>query len=97
MTRVEGGSREEAVALAEVRRVRISFTTTVVPTWFCTVETPRGRISIPSASYTGFAQAQPQHAAFRNFVQSISGAIAAQPAPVTFVRGAEAGCGRSTS
>jgi hypothetical protein len=90
LARSEGGAAKQQVALGDVRLVRITYQPSgVVPTWVCSVQSPQGRISIPSANWLGVGRAEDQRAAFRVFVQALTSAVAAQPraAPATFARG----------
>ena len=85
-----GGADLQRVALADVRKVALSYQPlTRFDRWVCSVETASGRIWLPSASFTGFGQADDRRAAFRAFVESLSLAVAAQPGAVgvRFVKG----------
>jgi hypothetical protein len=55
----------------------------------CAIEAARGRMWIPSASFSGFGRAQDQGAAFRAFFQALTSAVAASPRdqPASFLRG----------
>ena len=92
LTRSEKGAVKQQLALADVRRVRLTYQAVgVAPMWFCwdRVRSMAAR-SFASASFTGVGRVQDQRAAFRElFVQALTRAIAAQPHahPVAFVRG----------
>jgi hypothetical protein len=90
LVRSVDGVLHERVPLAEVRRVALSYQPLArVDRWVCSVETPRGRVWLPSASFTGVGQTEDRRATFRPFVEAVSVAVAAQAAAtgVRFVKG----------
>jgi len=90
LVRCLGGAEVQRIALAEVRKVALSYQPlTVSDRWVCSVEGGGGRIWIPSASFTGVGQAADQRASFRPFVQALCAAVTAQPSGpnVVYVKG----------
>jgi hypothetical protein len=91
LVRRVGGAPVQRIALSEVTRVRLTYTSVMqVDRWVCTVQTARGRIWIPSLSYVSVvARLLDQSGPFRPFIQDLTAAVAAQAAgrPISFVRG----------
>jgi hypothetical protein len=90
LVRGHDGAEVERVALADVRKVALSYQPlALVDRWVCSVETGHGRIWLPSASFLGFNRTEDRRAAFRPFVAALCLTLAQQPsgASVQFVKG----------
>jgi hypothetical protein len=91
LTRVVNGVEAQRIALAEVTRVLILRTGgggggyNYFAAWVCLVQTPRGRISIPSSAFAGLSRVQDQAAAFRPFLQALTRAVAARSPSAAFI------------
>jgi hypothetical protein len=97
LVRGVSGSPVQQVELTQVRRVRLSYQPfTTSDRWVCSVETPGGRIWIPSTSFLGVGRTTDQRAQFRAFVQGLNEAVAASGAAnVVFIQGSAWSSGSS--